>query len=310
MEKGLVLRRNAFGIDSDQVWTACRQVAELCNLLGVHYLQQENFDLAFDLLKKAEILSDRHESGKAATYNNLACYYRRMGMLRAALSYLEKALRLESKAESLESPADTHLNICAILSQLGKHAAALEHAQSALILLQEELFQFALTSANGPKDEERSKKMQDRIAVLAIAYHNMGVEQEFLKRYEAALVSYRKSVEFAETHLGATHGITTNLKGSLSAAQKQMKTMLAKQNQRKQKVIDRKEQKTGKLMSSSLNFGSAAGSGFSMSKDSRIMGLMTPRAELENEQLPSLSDREVSSSAQGLATVESEPVST
>ena len=42
--------------------------------------------------------------------------------------------------EKVETPADTHLNACAVLSQLGRHSAALEHAQGALILLQEELF--------------------------------------------------------------------------------------------------------------------------------------------------------------------------
>jgi hypothetical protein len=40
----------------------------------------------------------------------------------------------------VDRPADTFLNLCAVLSQLGRHSAALEHGQSALILLQEELF--------------------------------------------------------------------------------------------------------------------------------------------------------------------------
>ena len=37
----------------------------------------------------------------------------------------------------------------------------------------------------------------DRVAVLAIAYHNIGVEQEFLKRLDQSLHSYRKGVEIA-----------------------------------------------------------------------------------------------------------------
>ena len=32
---------------------------------------------------------------------------------------------------------------------------------------------------------------KDRTAVLAIAYHNMGVEQEFLRSYPAAILSYK-----------------------------------------------------------------------------------------------------------------------
>ena len=39
----------------------------------------------------------------------------------------------------MKNPADTYINACAVLSQLGKHQTALEHAQQALIMLQEEL---------------------------------------------------------------------------------------------------------------------------------------------------------------------------
>ena len=54
---------------------------------------------------------------------------------------------------------------------------------------------------------------KDRTAVLAIAYHNMGVEQEFLRSYPAAILSYKKAVNFAEKNLGPDDGITQNLRG-------------------------------------------------------------------------------------------------
>ncbi len=38
----------------------------------------------------------------------------------------------------------------------------------------------------------------DRAAVLSIAYHNMGVELEYLKRFDEAIRTYRKAVLFAE----------------------------------------------------------------------------------------------------------------
>ena len=53
---------------------------------------------------------------------------------------------------------------------------------------------------------------KDKVAVLAIAYHNMGVEQEFLRSYPAAILSYKKAVNFAEKNLGAEDGITQNLR--------------------------------------------------------------------------------------------------
>ena len=43
--------------------------------------------------------------------------------------HLERALRLLNEIPHAEHAADTHLNICAVLSQLGRHSQALEHAQ-------------------------------------------------------------------------------------------------------------------------------------------------------------------------------------
>ena len=214
MERGLVLRQHFFGSDSDEVWAACKTVGEMCNLLAMTYLQQEDFNMVLELLKKAEILTERDPAGRAATFNNLACYYRRQGKLHAALQYLQKALKIESKLSTVQNPADTHINACAVLSQLGRHQTALEHAQQALILLQEELL-----SPPG-SDIPAAPPAADRIAVLSIAYHNIGVEQEFLKRFDQSILSYRKGVEVAERYLGAKHAICITLKNSLVAAKK------------------------------------------------------------------------------------------
>lgn len=170
--------------------------------------------MVLELLKKAEILTEKDEAGRAATFNNLACYYRRQGKLHAALQYLQKALKIESGLANVQNPADTHINACAVLSQLGRHQTALDHAQTAIILLQEELL-------SPPGVVGAAAPQADRIAVLAIAYHNIGVEQEFLKRYEQSVLSYKKGVEVAERYLGAKHAICITLNNSLVAAKKQ-----------------------------------------------------------------------------------------
>ena len=187
----------------------------MCNLLAMTYLQQEDFAMVLELLKKAEILTERDPPGRAVTFNNLACYYRRQGKLHASLQYLQKALKIEGRLEKVDNPADTHLNACAVLSQLGRHQSALEHAQSALILLQEELF-----NGVNPLGDEAAPPKADRIAVLAIAYHNIGVEQEFLKKFDQSLSSYRKGVEVAERYLGPDHSITVTLRNSTVAARR------------------------------------------------------------------------------------------
>lgn len=61
------------------------------------------------------------------------------------------------------------------------------------------------------KQVQMQKDFKDRVAVLTIAYHNLGVEQEFLKQYPQAVESYRLAKEFAERYLGTNDGITINL---------------------------------------------------------------------------------------------------
>lgn len=85
---------------------------------------------------------------------------------------------------------------------------------SAVILLQEMMLRKRIDPSSAQQDEEDdpSDQNKDRTAVLAIAYHNMGVEQEFLRSYPAAILSYKKAVNFAEKNLGPDDGITQNLR--------------------------------------------------------------------------------------------------
>ena len=89
--------------------------------------------------------------------------------------------------ENPQSLADTHLNMCAVLSQLSKHKEALQHVLLSITLLQDEFLNLGPPEKNidynEKKDEENPKvNIEDRVSVLAIAYHNLGVELEYLKR--------------------------------------------------------------------------------------------------------------------------------
>ena len=88
---------------------------------------------------------------------------------------------------------------------------------SAVILLQEMMLRKKLDPASAQEEEDDdpvpvNSNNKDKVAVLAIAYHNMGVEQEFLRSYPAAILSYKKAVNFAEKNLGVEDGITQNLR--------------------------------------------------------------------------------------------------
>lgn len=144
---------------------------------------------------------------RAITYNNFACLFRKTNKLRNALQYLEMALALEyqclnnsedevSTSLKISNPCEIHLNICAILSQLGKHELALHHAMKALILIQDELLE--ITTNEGESAESRQ-------TVMIIALHNIAVEYEYLKQYQSALLTYQKARDFAFKFLGSQH---------------------------------------------------------------------------------------------------------
>ena len=156
--------------------------------------------------------------------------------MRTALNFLQRALTIESRLQRPETQADTHLNICAVLSQLNKHELALNHAMSAVILLQEMMLRRRLDPGSMAEDEleeiaaqEAGKDQQqnkDKVAVLAIAYHNMGVEQEFLRSYPAAILSYKKAVNYAERNLGPEDGITQNLRSVYENAKSEVSILM------------------------------------------------------------------------------------
>jgi len=144
------MQKEMYGDRSESVMNSSQEAAIICNILSMSFLQKENFNVALELLRKAEMLTEEGGKYRAVTYNNFACIFRRTKKLRSALSYLEKALEIEynflhHSDESVDdclqelNPTDIHLNICAILSQMNRHELALQHAMKALILIQDEL---------------------------------------------------------------------------------------------------------------------------------------------------------------------------
>ena len=77
METALILREQLYGAQSEEVHTSCREVADVCNSLGMLYLQKEEMGACLQLQRRAEATSVNRTDMLAITSNNLACYYRR-----------------------------------------------------------------------------------------------------------------------------------------------------------------------------------------------------------------------------------------
>jgi len=121
---------------------------------------------------------------------------------------------------------------------MNQHELALQHAMKALILIQDEIVNKEMDGGDGgsiatgsPENEalrQQSKKPEDRMIVLCIAYHNIAVEQEFLKQYQASLNSYSKAAQSAQKYLGEQHPMTANLSDVLNQATNKIAALLQK----------------------------------------------------------------------------------
>jgi len=259
MEKSLILRGHVFGLESEEVTGACKSVAEMCNYLAMTYLATDDFARVAEFLKKAEVLTERHRAVRAITYNNFGCYYRKRGKLRTALAYVKKAIAIEDTIPRQDVLcADTHLNMCTILSELTRHDQAIVHARTALKLLLMEMFGpegYASQKSASIGDEEEDsdanvpseppKLPPDRVAVLAIAYHNLAVQQEYLKQYKQSLCSYEKACKVVTTHLDESHPLIGSLTDSYVAARTKLGELIAKQEQMAIKHANKQAQMGG-----------------------------------------------------------------
>eukprot|EP00929_Paragymnodinium_shiwhaense_P055450 TRINITY_DN27779_c0_g1_i1.p1 TRINITY_DN27779_c0_g1~~TRINITY_DN27779_c0_g1_i1.p1 ORF type:complete len:844 (+),score=202.32 TRINITY_DN27779_c0_g1_i1:160-2691(+) len=179
-----------------------------CNKDGMESLRRGQLKAAFEQFKYAEAIlianqMDGHNTSLlAVTCNNLGCYYKKVGKLHGALSYLRRALRMEVELDTDEvTLSGTHLNICAILSKLDKHDKAVQHAHCALDLIKKRVH-----SASGG-----DRVSQDDYSVLAIAYHNVAVERDFLQEFEKAASAFQEGHQVARRHLGEEHPLSIAL---------------------------------------------------------------------------------------------------
>ena len=183
------------------------------NREAMNSLKDQNYSKALISLKKASVLlkevelPEKRMKLQGITLNNFGCFYKRSKMPNVALKYLTKAC-LSEKEGLVDNVgiAATHLNMCAIYSELGKHDLALQEGLISLDLMKRSL-----------------EHTPNFISTLVIAYHNTGVEYEFLKLFREAYQCYKMAWETSLQHLGPDHPLTLSTEENCSSAEKKVR---------------------------------------------------------------------------------------
>ncbi|CAE8607966.1 unnamed protein product [Polarella glacialis] len=189
------------------------------NTLGMKHLKDGNTEISCKFFEKAEALTDPanlHMTAdsrlvlRAVTYNNMGCFYKSFGKLHTALQFLKKAETIENRsAGKCQNPAGTHLNLCALLSQMGKHQEALQHGEKALKLLE------VAGPTQHSADGLAAAGSTNTESLVCVAYFNMGAEYEHLKKRNEALWAYQRAYESCLTELGEEHPLSQQISGCL-----------------------------------------------------------------------------------------------
>ena len=136
---------------------------------------------------------------RSLTLNNLACYFKSCDKLATALSYLQKAAKLEKKCKVDDYEVSTTLlNLTAVLSKMRNHEKAVDYALEAVRLL------------------ETVDELKPVPEALTTAYFNYAVELEFLERTKEAKIFYEKAWEVSQEKLGEKHSRTQNFLDKLA----------------------------------------------------------------------------------------------
>jgi len=217
------------------------------NKNSMELLQQGKQKTALNLLLRAEKLLGSFKCKELAflinlTYNNLACVYKRRGKPLAALKCLEKGTALCLEFNEKDNIAITHLNICAILSQLGNHKAASEEAFKASIQCTEDLEKLRniIRQSKDPVLKVK-KEYHEKMSLLGISYYNLGVQEEFIGNYKHALEWYQKACSIVEGNPEIDLKLKSNFYTALKQATDKVKSGVAKKVKMANSVITKKD---------------------------------------------------------------------
>ena len=251
-----------YGVSSQELIDACKQVGQKCNDFASKYIDEGKFEIGLEYLKRGQNVTSSDPEGLQLTFNTMATLYKHKGDLKLALRYLMLALDEESNIadENKVRRSNIHLNICAVTSQLGRHKTALKQAKLAINLLESTLILRRRSYVSEHNNSSRGLGLikeddnvfldvhddddetvgtgisydfdfiesdtdidrSKQIATLAISYYNAGAEHEHLKEFSLSYHCYQRGLKALSHHFCESHILVKTLKQSSQAVVKKI----------------------------------------------------------------------------------------
>jgi len=224
LEQAISLRREFLGDGHPDFITSIESYVVACNVWGVQSLNAGLSTVALELLKKAEAMTEadnvpnfkRRVALRAATFNNLCCYFRSRNKANAALQFAEKALKIEQRYKEAQNQARTQLNYAVLLSTTGRSEEALAHIEAAVALLHDQERQLMHDQAQ--QSDSLEELRQETCSELVVAHYNMFVENLRLNRRPASLECLHHAVNVARHKLSESHPLTEKMQQAYKEA--------------------------------------------------------------------------------------------
>lgn len=163
-------------------------------------LTSENYNHAMSCLNqallKARLMAEstKKSSLLALTFNNLGCFYKRLGQVDQALDYFFQSLELENKGlNNLENIANTYMNISVLLALKTEHEQSLRYSLKALNILKNEI-----------------KNSPQLVVLIVNCYSRIGLEYKALKMFQQALQSFKNGYEISSKNRLIGLGVRKN----------------------------------------------------------------------------------------------------
>lgn len=165
--------------------TKSLELSSLLNEAALILISEDKIQESLEFLRRAESLSSNSTKHKANSFNSIASFYRKQGKIITSLKYIERSI-------SVHPSGSAYLNLCAVLNIQGKFDKALEIAMHTIIFVQDEIIE---------EQADFNKRSYEKSEILSLAFYNLAVQLEYLKRTDEASSYYRKSVEFSSKYL-------------------------------------------------------------------------------------------------------------